>query len=214
MSKNFFASLSDPDTRRAADWQAFHRWVASEHHEQTSDAPNGPAAERPPLDRERLAALLDRLPPVERDVIDLVLRGHSQARIACLLDTSQQAVSSRMATALSRLRWLSGLPKVPRGDVARRELTALLPTRQSRCLTAQLLAAVIETSNVAEAARVVGMSPQTAASRVSRAISHLRDGSPRARNYAEYLDAVCRRRGVMADQRGGGGSYYSPRRAA
>ncbi len=61
---------------------------------------------------EGLDRYLDRIPPVEADVLDLVRRGKTQGDIAVVLDLTQGGVSYRLARAVERVRyarWLDSL---------------------------------------------------------------------------------------------------------
>lgn len=61
---------------------------------------------------EDLDRYLNRIPPVEADVLDLLVRGKTQGDIAVVLDLTQGGVSYRLARAVERVRyarWLDSL---------------------------------------------------------------------------------------------------------
>src|SRR6186713_2046291 len=60
---------------------------------------------------DRLGALLDRIPAVERDVIELYFyKGKKQQEIARMLGLSQQTVSHRMYLAFRRIMFMMHQP--------------------------------------------------------------------------------------------------------
>jgi FixJ family two-component response regulator len=53
--------------------------------------------------REEKVRVLERLTPRERQVVDLILEGHSSKRIAYKLSVSSQAIDARRANAMRKL---------------------------------------------------------------------------------------------------------------
>lgn len=112
MSRRFLVSLSDcnldlshfprslPDLYREEDWRVNAGFV------------------------EKVRQLLPRIPPVERDVIELYfVLNKKQETIARMLDLSQQAVSHRLYAAYRRLIFMLRMPEIDparmRTDLAR-----------------------------------------------------------------------------------------------
>lgn len=81
---------------------------------------------------ERLAALIDRLPPIEGDILDFLGRGVYQHEIAQVIPRadggrmSQAAISYRLQRARERMRWMLGPGSWFTVDDVRRELGPVL----------------------------------------------------------------------------------------
>lgn len=76
----------------------------------------------------RIAPLLDRIPPIEADYIELsYVRGKSQRDIATIFGVTQQAVSYRLERAIDRIKYLLSIPQVTEEEL-RADLSEILPT--------------------------------------------------------------------------------------
>lgn len=73
----------------------------------------------PDIDAATLARYLDRIPPIEADIIELnVLGTKTQAELAAVFNCSQRAVSWRRARALRRIRFLCSVPELTAANFA------------------------------------------------------------------------------------------------
>lgn len=105
---------------------------------------------------DRLRALLERIPPVERDIIELhFFKGKTQEMIARLLGVTQQAVSHRMYTAFRRITFMLEQP-----DVSRDQMHADLTVMITNPTTVAVLCDFALTSSQTATARNVGLPQQ------------------------------------------------------
>lgn len=63
--------------------------------------------------RSRAYDVLDQIPEVEADIIEMALDGRSQTEIATILGASQGGISYRFRRGIKRVRWLLTLPPKP-----------------------------------------------------------------------------------------------------
>jgi hypothetical protein len=78
----------------------------------------GPLSVRLGVEEDRLRGALDRLPPKERDILDLAVRGKTQTDIAEVMGgTSQSSISYKIGRAIQRLRFWLSVPVVTEREI-------------------------------------------------------------------------------------------------
>jgi hypothetical protein len=77
-------------------------------------------------DKERLRELMEMLPPVEQDMLELLATGKRQQDIAEIFQLTQAAVSYRLVRAKKRLQFLRDFPVVSEAEM-RADLTPAFP---------------------------------------------------------------------------------------
>lgn len=83
------------------------------------------AEDAPTEDRYGLADLqpwLDRIPPLEADIVELTLRGCRQADLATIFDFTQAGISYRLHKAIGRLQFERELENYPSREDMERDL--------------------------------------------------------------------------------------------
>lgn len=121
--------------------------------------------------RERLNTFIERLPALERDVIDLYfVKGKRQEVIARLLGISQQAVSHRMYSAFRRITFMMAQPEIT-PEQMRADLTALLP---KSAFAVDVLCDFAVTSNQTATARNLKVPQQKVCWHLNAALRNLR----------------------------------------
>lgn len=97
--------------------------------------------------------LVARLPALERDILELIDRGRSQADIARILSMSQPAIYYRFKRAKERLQVWKLLPKI-----TPQEVRAVMELRGARETDIQAMSFYVETNSQSETARRMGTS--------------------------------------------------------
>jgi hypothetical protein len=163
----------------------------------------------------RLDELLDRLPPMEADILELWCMGsppHSHHEIATVLGFTQANVTYRFTRAIQRLRWLTGPGAAFTADDIRRDLYVPLGD------DAELLALFWGTTSYTHTAQRLGLNgPDRAKVAIGRAMSRLRGLASRAPDlYDRYhvgLD-LARTQGLGLVLEGSASASWAKRRAA
>lgn len=174
----FFVSLSDlnldrtvvrdwADLRREPDWRCRARFL------------------------DRILTLLPKLPPAERDVIELYFaHGKRQETIARLLQISQQAVSHRLYTAYRRIGFLLGQP-----DVTPEQMRADLGMLLANPFGVDVLCSFAATGNQTETARRLGVPQQRVCWHLQASLRALRESrSFDAMFYVALFERLLQRR--------------------
>jgi predicted DNA-binding protein (UPF0251 family) len=150
---------------------------------------------------DRLMKFLDRLPPLERDVVDLYYGLHSGAQpkkqevIAGLLGISQQAVSHRLYNAYKRIAFMAAQPEIEPSQM-RRDLSFML----RNTFTVNVLCDFATTSSQTATAKTLGVSQQRVCWHLNSAIRLLKvDGTIEALFYVDYFETLMRNRNILRE---------------
>ena len=100
---------------------------------------------------DELEHMLDRLPPVEADIIEMYfIKGKTQGEMAEIWECFQGSISYRMNRALERIKWMLEMPEVDLEE-ATKDITAILhnvPSYRNRAAeSARAVAQVIVTTS-------------------------------------------------------------------
>jgi predicted transcriptional regulator len=144
----------------------------------------------------RLRLLLDRIPPVERDVIELYyFHDKRQDVIARMLHLSQQAVSHRLHSAYRRITFLLEQPEVSAPQM-QRDLTALLPNT----FTVRVFCDFAVTSSQTVTARRLGVPQQRICWHLNAGLKVLRESpSMDAVFYLKYFEDLRQHRNILRE---------------
>lgn len=142
----------------------------------------------------RVRALLDRIPPVERDVIELYyFHNKKQDVIARMLNLSQQAVSHRLHSAYRRIMFMLAQPEVSPEQMAR-DLTELIPNE----FTVKVLCDFAQTSSQSVTARRLGVPQQRVCWHLNAGLKILKDSTAMdAVFYVKYLNDLRQHRNIL-----------------
>jgi len=181
----FFVSLSDlnldsprcpglADLQRDPDWRSAARFT------------------------DRIYSVLGKLPPTERDVVELYYRvGKRQEVIARILGISQQAVSHRLYAAYRRIVFMLDLPDVEEAQM-REDLWGLLPDRP---FGVEVLCSFAQTGNQTENRPATGRTP--AASLLASAVSPQAPAGSLPLSmpcyYAAYFERLLTHRSILCE---------------
>jgi hypothetical protein len=148
----------------------------------------------------RLHALLERLPPTERDAIELYFfQGKRQQVISRVLGLTQQAVSMRIRTALRRVLFLLDLPNAD-PDQMRHDLYRIFP---KKLVTAKVLCDFAHTTCQAETARRTGLTQGLVHFHLSQGMRLLqRHDSVDALFYSAYFGSLLQRPNILRSRNG------------
>jgi DNA-directed RNA polymerase specialized sigma24 family protein len=141
-------------------------------------------------------ALLPRIPPVERDVIELYfVLGKKQEVIARMLSLSQQAVSHRLHAAYRRLVFMLHQPEVDQQQM-RRDLEALLPN----AFTVAVLCDFAQTSSQTVTAKRLKVPQQRICWHLNAGLKALRDSIDLdAAFYTQYFTQLRQNRNILRE---------------
>jgi hypothetical protein len=183
MARRFLLSLSEwnldyalvrtfPDLYREEDWRVQAGFV------------------------ERVKQLLPRIPPVERDVIELYfVLAKKQEVIARMLGLSQQAVSHRLHTAYRRIIFMLYQPEVETGQM-RRDLLALLPNP----FTVDVLCDFAETSSQTVTAQRLKVPQQRICWHLNAGLKALQESlALDAVFYVQYFQSLREHRNILRE---------------
>ena len=147
---------------------------------------------------ERLHNFLDRLPPVERDVLHLYfVAGKRQEVIARLLNISQQAVSHRMYSAFRRVIFMMQSPDVCQAQM-HEDLMALLKPGKSGSFAVDVLADFARTASQTATARNLNVPQQRVCWHVGAALRQLQaQNTVDAMFYAAYFERLVNHRRIL-----------------
>lgn len=186
MAKRFLISLSDwnldqsqfrrtlPDLYREEDWRASAGFV------------------------DRIKELLPRIPPIERDVIELYfVFCKKQDVIARMLGLTQQAVSHRLHTAYRRIIFLLHQPEVEMAQM-KLDLERLIP----HPFTVTVLCDFAVTSSQTETAKRLGVPQQRVCWYLNAGLEILEESfSVDAAFYLQYFMNLRQHREVLTGRR-------------
>lgn len=143
---------------------------------------------------DRLHTLLDRIPDLERDVIELYFyRGKRQETIARMLGISQQTVSHRMYSAFRRITFMLEQPDVAPARM-REDLTRLLDNP----LTVAVLCDFAQTSSQTVTAKNLGVIQQRVYRHLMTAMRRLRRAiSLDSLFYVSYFERLMEHRNIL-----------------
>ncbi len=183
MSRHFLLSLSDvnldrssfrdmEDLQREPDWRFGAKFL------------------------DRVRALLDRIPPVERDVVELYYWGNKkQDVIGRLLGLSQQAVSHRLHSAYRRIIFLLQQQEVAAPQM-QRDLALLL----SNNFTVKVLCDFAVTSSQTVTAKRLGVPQQRICWHLNAGLKALRESPDLdAVFYVTYFEDLRRNRNILRE---------------
>lgn len=183
MSRHFLLSLSDvnldrssfremEDLQRETDWRFGAKFL------------------------DRVHALLDRIPPVERDVIELYYWGNKkQDVIGRLLGLSQQAVSHRLHSAYRRIIFM-----LQQQDVQPSQMLADLSLLVSNTFTVRVLCDFAQTSSQTVTARRLGVPQQRICWHLNAGLRALRESPDMdAVFYVQYFEDLRKNRNILRE---------------
>jgi hypothetical protein len=144
---------------------------------------------------------LERLPALERDVIELYFGLHpgrqpkKQEVIAGLLGISQQAVSHRMYNAFKRITFMMAQPQID-PERMRQDLASML----TNPFTVDVLCDFANTSSQTATAKTLVVSQQRVCWHLNSAIRLLKlDGTVEALFYVDYFENLMRNRNILRE---------------
>lgn len=147
---------------------------------------------------ERLRGFMDRLPALERDVLELYFftkPAKKQEVIAEMLGISQQTVSHRLYTAFSRIKFMMTQPEID-PEQMRRDLNLFLKNKFS----VDVLCDFSNTSSQTVTAKNLGVSQQRIFWHLNSGINIMRDvGNVTALFYVRYFDNLMRHRNILRE---------------
>jgi hypothetical protein len=148
---------------------------------------------------ERLRLFMDRLPELERDILELYYftkPAKKQEQIAEMLNISQQTVSHRMYTAFNRIRFMMAQPEISI-DQMFTDLMAFIPNR----FTVDVLCDFAVTSSQTVTARNLGgVSQQRVCWHLNAGINLLKGSdNTDALFYANYFENLMRHRNILRE---------------
>lgn len=145
--------------------------------------------------RQRLDALLDKIPAIEREIILLTMDGKTQREISQIVGIAQQNVMRRQRTAVSRLRYHANMPDVDHVQMARDMYASGISADEVAVIVVYL-----SESCVSVTARRLGMKLR----RVRRIVENADHMLGRDATLSEYLEAVkyVRRGGLLGRRTG------------
>jgi len=148
----------------------------------------------------RLHEVLGRLPPTERDAIELYFfQGKRQQVISRVLGLTQQAVSMRIRTALRRVLFLLDLPSAD-PDQMRHDLGRIFAKKP---VTAKVLCDFAHTTCQAETARRMGLTQGLVHFHLSQGMRLLqRHDSVDALFYSAYFGSLLQRPNILRSRNG------------
>jgi hypothetical protein len=184
MSRHFLVSLSDWNL----DYCATARTLTDLHRDEDWRVQAGFL--------DKVKQLLPRIPPVERDVIELYfVYGKKQEVIARMLRLSQQAVSHRLHTAYRRIIFMLRQPDVT-ADQLRIDLTALLPNP----FTVDVLCDFAETSSQTVTAKRLKVPQQRVCWHLNAGLKALQESRAMdAVFYVEYFQQLREHRNILRE---------------
>lgn len=150
---------------------------------------------------EKLKGYLERLPALERDVVELYYGLHpgatpkKQEVIATLLGISQQAVSHRLYNAFKRINFMLQQPKI---DPVR--MRSDLSSELSNPFTVDVLCDFAFTSSQTATARTLRVSQQRVCWHLNSAIRLLKlSGTVESIFYVGYFENLMRNRNILRE---------------
>jgi len=145
---------------------------------------------------DRLYTFLDRIPPLERDVIELYFyKNKRQETIARMLHLSQQTVSHRMYSAFRRIIFMMEQPEVT-GLRMRADLKALLPNP----FTVNVLCDFALTSSQTTTAKNLGVIQQRVYRHLNAAMRRLRKQiTLDSLFYVSYFERLMEHRNILCE---------------
>lgn len=128
---------------------------------------------------ERIRSILDDLPPVEADFIDLYyFRRKKQTDIAKMFGVSQPTVCYRLQRAADRLLFLLSLP-----DIGGREIETAMRRFLTEEIDVQIMVHMFRSTCQSEVAKRLGVSQGLVRHRFMKAIEKMRDAQMHGQGY-------------------------------
>jgi predicted transcriptional regulator len=149
---------------------------------------------------EKLKQYLERLPALERDVVELYYglengKPKKQEVIATLLGISQQAVSHRLYNAFKRITFMINQP-----EINPEKMKIDLQSELTNPFTIDVLCDFAFTSSQTATARTLGVSQQRVCWHLNSAIRLLRiSGTIEAMFYMDYFENLMRNRNILRE---------------
>jgi predicted XRE-type DNA-binding protein len=149
---------------------------------------------------EKLKQYLERLPALERDVVELYYglengKPKKQEVIATLLGISQQAVSHRLYNAFKRITFMLNQP-----EINPEKMKVDLQAELTNHFTIDVLCDFAFTSSQTATARTLGVSQQRVCWHLNSAIRLLRlSGTIEAMFYMDYFENLMRNRNILRE---------------
>lgn len=138
---------------------------------------------------QELGRLMDLIPPMEADCIDLHMQGVSQDAIGAVLGMTQAAVAYRLSQAYRRLRWLAEADYLSFDASQMREDLAPYVSLGITPKDIDILVVYFLTTNQSHAALAVKMNQSNTRNRVRRAIKIL-ERAGGADRYVQLFRAI------------------------
>ena len=183
MSRHFLLSLSDVNLDRSAfrDFDELQRELDWRYGANFLD---------------RVHAVLDRIPPVERDVVQLYFWGNKkQDVIGRLLDLSQQAVSHRLHSAFRRIIFM-----LEQAEVTPEQMRADLSLLIANNFTVKVLCDFAETSSQTVTAKRLNVPQQRICWHLTAGLQTLRDSLDMdAVFYVQYFENLRKNRNILRE---------------
>ena len=143
---------------------------------------------------DRVKHILDLLPPIEADFVDLYFFRHvKQTDIAEIFGVSQPTVCYRLQRAIQRIRYLLEVPYVEITDL-RRDLVDFL----SDPMDVEIMVYMYETTCQSEAAKRLGVTQGLVRHRFIRSIDRM-NKSPTMQYYANVFSLVSRNLNILRE---------------
>lgn len=145
---------------------------------------------------DRVRTLLDRIPPVERDVVELYYWGNKkQDVIGRILDLSQQAVSHRLHSAYRRIIFMLQQSEVDPAQM-HRDLALLIANN----FTVRVLCDFAETSSQTVTAKRLSVPQQRICWHLNAGLQTLRDSHDMdAVFYVQYFENLRKNRNILRE---------------
>lgn len=143
---------------------------------------------------ERIRSMLDLLPPLEADFVDLYyFRQINQTDIATIFGVSQPSVCYRLKRATARIQFLLQLP-----PVTKTELEEAIHSFLSDPLDAQIMLLMRETTCQSEVAKRLGVTQGLVRHRFIRGVKRMKDNEKYA-PLAAMFDAIAENLNILRE---------------
>lgn len=135
--------------------------------------------------REKLAAVIEKLPPREKDIVRLYYeKGKDQRDIGVILNITQGDVSYRLKRAIKRIKFMLKLPNLEEESM-RLKLLGLLPNEQY----VSIMIGIYKTSSQSAVAKEIGLSQGKIRYRFLRGLEIIQKNMSSDAVLQEYFEA-------------------------